>query len=196
MRSPSPFFFLTGHNRFKSDLFKRVCAHLSFNFLRNMWLTCERPKSKNIAATLNASLGVGVNDKMAAKVDTAVWINVSLVCRTTSHHAFLGRRNDQNYTKYIFFWIAQQDFKGVKALILSPFPLAVEWCCWCQRQRSCHGDGRHGGILRGRLMAKWSRASGTVKNQTGQVAEKDEKKDRNYYKIHIRGLIRYLLLIC
>lgn len=75
------------------------------------------------------------------------------------------------------------------------FPLAVEWCYWCQRQRSCHGDGRHGGISRGRLMAKWSRASMTAKNQTGQVAEINmeespkgrQERDRNDKKTGIQG---------
>lgn len=50
---------------------------------------------------------------------SGVCVNVLLVCWTRSHHARLGKHNHPNYTNYISFWIAQQDFR-VSRLSFSP----------------------------------------------------------------------------
>ncbi len=55
----------------------------------------------------------------------SVCVNALLVCWTRSHRAHLGSYNP-NYANYIFFWIAQQDFR-VSRLSFSPSLFHWRW---------------------------------------------------------------------
>lgn len=96
--------------------------------------------------------------------DASCKVNMLLhICWAENLHTHLGKDNDKNY-KLRLPPNYTTVFQCRDSLSL-PFPLVVKWWCWCQRQTGCHGDGRHCGISRGWLVAKWSRASATA----GQV---------------------------
>lgn len=176
---------------------KRVCGHLSCNFLRNMWIQHVKGQHSTTVQLHKIhpeALGLMINtdiEQLQWLMQPCVWMFYLFVEPQSIMPVLAGVMTEiTQITSSSELHSRISECQDSHSL-----PLAVEWCYWCQRQRSCHGDGRHGGISRGRLMAKWSRASMTAKNQTGQVAEINmeespkgrQERDRNDKKTGIRG---------